>query len=656
MNLPRYIYDLETYPNCFLFIGKFKGDQNVHVFEMSTRRNQKGELLNWLSYLQNAKAEMVGYNSLGFDYPIVHKLLNEVHTFDYKTAKQMADQIIGSQTYGNAGHYNVRHTERIIPQIDLAKVNHFDNANRRTSLKALQFAMRSESVEDLPYDPSMDLTSAQMDLLIKYGIHDVTETEKFLLKCEHLIDFRKELVETGVLSGDVLNYSDVKIGTEYLVKKIGRAKCYGHGNAPKQTYRDVIRFNEIILPKIKFMTEPFQAVLDWFMEQKVVVKSEDEPPKLEAKLAGIDFFFGIGGVHASVENKAFHSNEEFVIKDIDVTGMYVSVAVANGFYPEHLGQDFVLAYKQLQTDRARYKKGTSMNKVLKLAGNGVYGNSDNPFSCFYDPRYPKQVTINGQLQILQLAEILSLIPGLTIIQANTDGITVRLPRNLEHLYNFWKSNWESDTGLALEEVDYTSMFIRDVNNYLCVTTQGKIKRKGAYAFPLTDEDYEGYWNKDYSMLCVPKTVEQVLIHKAKPIDILTLDHDPFDFMMRQKTPAGSTIFIGDKPMSKTVRYYVSTNGQTMTKLMKPKGEAGQYKRKNSLKDDYFNKIIAEIGKDVWDERIHTKNKSKYEERKQELEKGFKVKECNDYRNFDWNDVDYNYYVAEVEKLRIGDKI
>lgn len=468
MNLPRYIYDLETFSNCFLFIGKFKGDSNVQVFEMSTRKNQKGELLNWLSYLQNARVEMVGYNNLGFDSPILHKLLNEVHTFDYRTAKQMADQIIGSQTYGNAGHYNVPFRERIIAQIDLAKVNHFDNANRRTSLKALQFAMRSESVEDLPYDPSMDLTSAQMDNLIKYGIHDVTETEKFLGKCEHLIDFRKELVETGVLSGDVLNYSDVKIGTEYLVKKIGRAKCYGHGNAPKQTYRDVIRFNEIILPKIQFMTEPFQAVLDWFKEQKVIVKSEDEPPKFEAKLAGIDFFFGVGGVHASVENKAFHSNEEFVIKDIDVTGMYVSVAVANGFYPEHLGQDFVLAYKQLQTDRARYKKGTSMNKVLKLAGNGVYGNSDNPFSCFYDPRYPKQVTINGQLQILQLAEVLSLIPRLQIIQVNTDGITVYYPRSLEYLLDLWIKDWEQNTGLSLEHATFKSMWIRDCNNYLAV--------------------------------------------------------------------------------------------------------------------------------------------------------------------------------------------
>lgn len=650
---PYYIYDLETFKNCFLFIGKYRGSPDVHVFEMSSRKNQRSELLSWLSYLQSTAPMMVGYNSLGFDYPIIHKLLNEIHTFTFTTAYQLGQDIINGGNYGNAQQYTVPYRERIIPQVDLVKINHFDNNNKRTSLKALQFAMRSKSVEDLPYDVHTDLTDAQMDNLIKYGVHDVTETELFLEKCIHLIDFRKELLETGDLTGDVLNYSDVKIGTEVMVKRIGRAKCYSSGNVPKQTIRDVVYFKDVILPKIEFKTEEFQNVLEWFKSEKVIVKSENKPPKLEAKLAGLDFHFGVGGVHASVENKAFHSNDEFVIRDIDVTGMYVSVAVANGFYPEHLGQDFVVAYRQLKLDRDKYKKGTTKNGALKLAGNAVFGNSDNPFSPFYDPKYPKAITINGQLQILQLVESLSLIPGLDIIQANTDGITVRYPRSLEALFLFWKSGWESDTGLALEEAEYLSMFIRDVNNYLCVTKDGKIKRKGAYAYPIEDKDYEGYWNKDYSMMVVPKVIEQVLINNWKPEDVIKLMYDPFDFMMRQKTPAGATIYIGDTPMQKTLRYYASTKGEPMKKVMAAKGEEGQFKRKNKLSDEYFNSVMSEIGKGVWDERIHTKNKSVYEEREQEVEKGFLVKECNNADKFDWTDVDFDYYIKEVNKLRIG---
>ena len=89
----------------------------------------------------------------------------------------------------------------------------------------------------------------------------------------------------------------------------------------------------------------------------------------------------------------------------------------------------------------------------------------------------------------------------------------------------------------------------------------------------------------------------------------------------------------------------------MKKVAYPKGKIGAYKRRNKLTDDYFYKILNEVG-DNWDERIHTKNKSKYTEVTTSIEAGFKVKECNDMDNFNWNDVDYDYYIQEAEKLVI----
>ena len=652
-----YIWDLETYANCFLFTGKFVGAAEHQVFEISDRVNQRSELMSWCSYLQNAQATMVGFNSLGFDYPVLHELLVNPWTFDATKAHQMAQTIIGSQTYGqNPNAIPMR--ERIIPQVDLVKINHFDNQAKRTSLKSLQFAMRSESVEDLPYDPNTPLTSEQMDHLRSYNLHDVTETEKFFNKCKHLITMRQELIDNGVISGDVLNYSDVKIGTEYLIKKIGRSKCFISGSKPKQTFRTSVRFTDVILPKINFQSEKFQEVLEWFKKQTVWTESK-ERPKLETTLAGLQFHFGIGGVHASIKNRVFRSDDDYIIKDIDVSGMYVAVAIANGFAPEHLGQDFSLAYKQLQTDRKQYPKGSMMNLVLKLAGNGVYGNSNNPYSCFYDPKYTFSVTANGQLQLLQLAELLSLVPSLQIIQANTDGITALLPRKLEAFFNIWKDQWEVFTGLKLEEVEYSAMWIRDVNNYLAVTTDGKIKRKGAYAYPIKDEDYWGgsgsEWHKDFSNLAARKCVEQVLIDGYTPEDAIRLISNPFDLMLRYKTPAGAKVYIGEREMLKTVRYYVSTEGEPMKKIATPKGKIGSYKRKNKLKDDFYQKVLAEIPEGAWDERIHTKNKSVYKSVSTNIENGWLVRECNHVNNFNWSDVDYRYYIEETRKLMIGDK-
>ncbi len=597
---------------------------------------------------------MVGYNSLGFDYPIAHELLNNPYTFDQMTAYLKAQEIIQNQGYG---FNSIRLQDRILPQIDLMKINHFDNANKRTSLKALQFAMRSPSVEDLPLDPNAELTDEQMDQMVLYNRHDVGETESFLRKCEHHINIRNEILTNGVLQGDILNYSDVKLGTEYLIKKIGRPKCFVSGSTPKQTIRQSVEFNNIVLPKIFFRTEEFNKVLEWFKNQVIWIAKDDERPKLEIELAGLKFYFGVGGLHASVESKYFESNDEYVIRDIDVSGMYVAVAIANGFYPEHLGQDFVTAYRQLQRDRAQYPKKSPMNLILKLAGNGVYGNSNNAYSCFYDPRYTFSVTVNGQLQLLQLAEVLSMIPGLQMIQANTDGITALVPRKIAHLFDLWKTDWEAMTGLKLEDVPYSKMWIRDVNNYVAITETGEIKRKGAYWYPIKDEDYWGgsgsNWNKDFSNMVVQKGIEQVLVNGYKPEDVVRVITDPFDFMIRYKTPGGAKVYIGEKEMLKTVRYYVSTTGEKMQKIAKPKGEIGAWKRRNGLTDAQFKAIAEQIKPGEWDGRIHTKNKSKYSTVTTTIENGRLVKECNRAEKFNWSDVDYDYYIAEIEKLRIG---
>ena len=216
----------------------------------------------------------------------------------------------------------------------------------------------------------------------------------------------------------------------------------------------------------------------------------------------------------------------------------------------------------------------------------------------------------------------------------------------------WLKVWEAETKLELEQVKYKSMFIRDVNNYIAVTEQGKVKRKGAYNYPETLDDYEGSWNKDYSMMAVQKAVSLCLVDGLNPEVALRLITDPYDFCIRAKTPSGADIFLGDKVMPKTVRYFVSTNGQPMVKKSKPKGVIGEYKRKSGLSDAFYDDIKATVPDGVWDERIHTKNKGKYEEVITTIESGWLVEECNDIKKFNWQNLNYDYYINEVNKLLI----
>jgi len=645
-------FDIETYASIFLLVGKIEETGRIDVFEISRRKNQRTELLSYLNFLKNSGYHMVGYNNLGFDYPIIHSLLSDPYTWvDHRKAYLMSQEIINKQQYGLT---QIWLNDRLIPQIDLMKVHHFDNDARRTPLKSLQVAMRLPDVVDLPYDfHAPDLTDAQMDEVIAYCVHDVEATEAFLKRSKHLIEMREEILKSGALTGDVLNYSEVKIGTEFLIARIGRQKCFA-GGKPRQTMRHMIPFKDILLPKINFRTEPYQAVHNWFLSQTVNMTTKKRP-HLETKLAGLDFTFGVGGVHASVKSKVYRSNKTHIIKDIDVGGMYVAVAVMNKFAPEHLGQSFVEAYTALKKDRAMYPKSSLMNLLLKLAGNGAYGNSNNPYSPFYDPKYMFTVTTNGQLQLLQLVEVLSAIPGLEIIQANTDGITVYMPRELEQFFDVWCRDWEKQTALTLEGVDYKSMWIRDVNSYIAMTFDGKVKRKGCYFYPEKEKDYDGsgsgsIWNKDFSNLVAQKAAERVMLDGWSVRDAVRLCTNPYDFMLRYKAQGGAKVFIGDKEQSKTTRYYVSTAGEKAYKLAKPKGEIGTFKRRNSISDEFYAKVLAEIPQGAWDARIHTKNKSINTEVRTGIESGRLVRNCNRALDFRWDDLDWSYYENEVEKL------
>ena len=111
------------------------------------------------------------------------------------------------------------------------------------------------------------------------------------------------------------------------------------------------------------------------------------------------------------------------------------------------------------------------------------------------------------------------IPDLKLIQCNTDGITAYVPRQYEFMFYAWKSEWEKLTGLDLEEVEYKSMFIKDVNNYIAVDTKGKVKRKGCYWWSDDFKDYgvgPGVWHTDLSEKVVAKVAEATILYDMNP--------------------------------------------------------------------------------------------------------------------------------------------
>lgn len=654
-SIPLVTADIETYLDCFLLTAKIYGRPEIYTFEISNRKNQKQELLNFLTWITQNNYHMVGYNIVGFDYPIIHDFMTNPAPFDARRAFDLAQQIIDGQKYGFS-QLTVPHHKRYFPIIDLVKIWHFDSDSRRTRLKDLQFAMRSETIEDLPFDFRKPLAFNQIDELILYNKHDVTETEKFLEFTKDRLQLRLDLQALGTIKGDIVNWSDSKLGEQFFINKLGRERCYD-GGKPKGTHHKIVEFKNCILPSIEFRREEFQEVLETF-KTKVWVRDDTDHNKtisFNRSIGGIPFHFGSGGVHASVEARTFRASNNFRIIDIDVSSMYPSIGIVNNFYPSHLGQFFVEVYKQLKADRKSYKKGSAMNAVLKIALNAVYGKSNSEFSPMFDIAYLFKITLNGQLRLLQLVEGLLAIPDLELIQCNTDGITAKVPVQYIQMFEMIKKFWEQDSGLELEQVEYKSMFIKDVNNYIAVGIDGKIKRKGCYWYAESWEDYDeatGHWHTDNSQMVVAKIAEKVMTDGWNPEALLRIHRDPFDFMIRQKVKGGQKCFIGDTETQKTCRYYVTTNGEPMKTIKPPAGPYGEFKRKPKITDALYNSVIAEIGKGVWDSRIHTKNESKYEDVVSFVKAGYLVTDTSDAKNFEWSNIDYKYYLEEIEKIVI----
>lgn len=645
------VFDIETYPNVFTLYAMHAGTGHEWYFEISPWRDDNQKLLQFFDVMVAQRCRMVGFNNLGFDYPVLHY----IHQRRGTTANQIyqkAMAIINAPDNARFAHM-VWESDRVVEQIDLFKIHHFDNMARATSLKVLAFNMRSKNIEDLPFDVGVELTADQVETLALYNRNDVLETMDFYRESLERIRFREELTEK--YGRNFMNHNDTKIGKDYFIMRLEENRpgsCYQRVDGRRhmvQTIRERIRLADVVIPYIAFSDPEFNRILNWFKAQ-TITETKGVFKNISCTVRGFQFDFGTGGIHGSIESQIVESDSSHVILDLDVASYYPNIAIANGFYPDHLGQAFCDIYADLYQQRRRSGKGTAENAMLKLALNGVYGDSNNQYSPFYDPQYTMAITINGQLLLCMLAEALMQSDTVQMIQINTDGLTIRCPRDLMPWVQQVQQWWESLTGLELEAAEYSRMFIRDVNNYIAEYTNGNLKRKGAYAHC---RNRELGWHQNHSALVVPMAAEAALVHGEDIREFVRTHADPMDFMLRTKVPRSSTLEWGGERVQNIARYYISTTGRPLEKVMPPAGPEGAYKRRSGITDSYYQEVLAEVGS-AWDERIHTKNKSTYEERRTGINTGWLVRLCNDIRDgLDMADLDHDWYVAEAEKLALN---
>lgn len=460
------VYDLEVTKSAFTYTGLDINTQKISQFVL---HKDKNELSAMVAHFKSLKG-MIGFNNVNFDYPILHYIYK--HELDLKSSEfaiqeifNEAQRLINEQSKEAFNQIiAIKLKDVLIPQLDLFKLWHFNNKARMTSLKSLEIAMNLPNVMDMPIDYKRDdITLDEVyNVILPYNLNDVEATYEFYKRSIDKINLRKGLYSKYNLP--CINYPDSKIGEELVLKLYCEATGKDIWETKKlRSERLEMNLGECIFDYIKFTEPEFNALLDKF-NNKIIVETKGSIVE-SVVFKGFKYDYGTGGIHGCIKPGVYESDDEYIIIDADVASLYPSIAIVNGLYPEHLGEEFCGVYENgIVIPRLAAKKAGDMVMAdgFKLSANSVFGKSNDKHSFLYDPIYTLKTTLNGQLMLSMLCEWLNTKIDLTMLQVNTDGITVKIKKTDLELYYAICKEWEAYTKLTLEYVEYNKMVIRDV--------------------------------------------------------------------------------------------------------------------------------------------------------------------------------------------------
>jgi hypothetical protein len=610
--------DYETLRNCFIGVFEDVKSEHQEIFVCHKSKNDIVDLIHFLKRNQSLNEWHISFNGLAFDSQITeHILRNEDQLiYGYGDGEEIARWI-----YGKAQETIQRSNDRefamfsprdlSIRQIDIFKLNHWDNPAKRSSLKWIQYTMDWKNIIDMPIHHTSEVESYQIPEIIRYCINDVKSTKKIMHLSKEQINLRKALTEEYDI--DLFSASEPRISKElflhFLSKETGIKK---YDLKQMRTQRDRIIFKDIILPYIEFKTATFQNLLKKFQEVVLYPGETKGGFKYSVQYKGVKTDYGLGGIHGARSSKVYNSTDDMIIMSSDVVSFYPNLAIRNNWAPAHLPkQEFSQLYEWFFEERKKIPKSDPKNYVYKIILNSTYGLSNDENSFLYDPQFTMSITINGQLSLSMLYEMIcEEIPGAVPLMQNTDGLETMIPREYEAQYMDICARWEKMTNLLLEHDKYSKIVLGDVNNYIAVNEAGKSKCKGRFEY----KDLALHKNK--SFLVIPKALHAYFVEGVKPEKFIKENLNIFDFCGGVKIK-GDWKFIEHKvtnglyeeqSLQHTIRYYVSKTGSKIIKKNNSdrreiQVEAGKWMQ--SLMIDYVEKPFEEydINYDYYLEKI-----------------------------------------------------
>lgn len=548
-------YDVEVYPNLFMVTLKTLAREGEppppEVYQIGFGKN---DLLEIVRRFNNPNECFVGYNSFEYDDQIMNFLIANYYRL-VKMGEEEICLLIQKQSndiiVADNRDYKYR---QYFKRIDLMRI--IQVGQNKKSLKMVAVNLKWKKIQELPYEPNVPIPPDGVVTMLPYNLNDVDITEALFMNLRKQINMRSQIEhQYGV---KVMSESDSGIANRLLDKLYADATGQEVWEFKKgRTYRTTMHMTDIIDPKIKFVSTGMKKFLAWLETESVEVKKKWEPT---VGISDLGYQMAKGGLHSiHPEPKILESDDEYVLIDADVEGYYPTIMVLSEIKPEHVSSIFIPLLNQLKQQRSVSKKEAknmdlteserkmhqTISDALKIVVNSIYGKTGFIYHWLYDPLAMYRVTVNGQLFLLMLIDMLEHL-GIQVVYANTDGITVRVKRGeMEALFMKTCSQWEKYTGFKLEFDRFRKFILRDVNNYIVLkekatdkeikkgfrhmTKNGLLKVKGV----LDPFRYENLMKGFYAPV-VPFSLYRYFVEGVPVEDTILGTTDVHEFCLAQK--------------------------------------------------------------------------------------------------------------------------
>lgn len=472
----------------------FKHDWMVVVINPTTRDERV--IINDVDaltalYEERKRDIWVGYNNLHYDQFIFKGILCG---FD---PKAINDFIIAE------GHKGWQYSS-LLRKVYMVNYDVFHPRTDR-GLKTHEAYLGNDICETtVPFDIDRKLTEAEIAETVKYCRHDVEQTIEVFMQRKSEFDARMDLLKMFDLPLVYLGKTDAQLTAIIL-----------GAERPARPRDD--EFDIVPLPCLDL--GPYDFIRSWYLDPA----NQDYSATLDFDIAGCPHKCAWGGLHGAI---AQYAGEGYFI-NVDVESYYPAEMIAHELLSRNVRDPS--KFKGIRDHRIELKHAKDpRQKALKLVINGTFGASKDKFNALYDPRQANMVCVNGQLMLIDLMHKLVRDTGAEIIQSNTDGVLIRMPDSFDGGPDAFYDRvddvayeWEHRTGMGLEFDEFTSVYQKDVNNYVLVAADGSMKTKGAYVKKLGPLDYD--------LAVVNKALVEYMVHGVPVEDTIAADDDLIDY-------------------------------------------------------------------------------------------------------------------------------